>query len=114
MFSRGGVYYFRRKIPTALRAHFNADEVRKSLNTRDAQEARRLVRVEVQRMNELFARLRAEQRAARGVRPLEVSRGKAGEGSAIEALFARWNAQATRPRTTVYDFAKATRRFAAQ
>lgn len=112
LFSRGGIYYFRRKIPTALRKHFDADEVRKSLNTRDPQEALRLVRAEAQRMDELFAKLRAEQRAARGVRPLEISR-ESGETPAIEALFARWNAQATRPRTTVYDFAKATRRFAA-
>src|SRR5690606_11286143 len=51
-------------------------------------------------------------RAARGVRPLEISRGS-GQIPAIEALFARWNALAMRPRTTVYDFAKATRRFAA-
>lgn len=112
LFARGGVYYFRRKIPTALRKHFGADEVRKSLGTRDSLEASRLVRAEVQRMDELFAKLRAEQRAARGVRPLE-SRGEGGETSAIEALFERWNAQSSRPRTTVYDFSKATRRFAA-
>jgi integrase len=113
LFSRGGIYYFRRKIPIALRKHFGADEVRKSLNTRDAQEAQRLVRAEAQRMDELFAKLCAEQRVARGVRPLEISRDAEEGAPAIEALFERWNAQAMRPRTTVYDFAKATRRFVA-
>src|SRR5690606_19117658 len=63
-----------------------------------------------QRLDEQFERLRAEQRSARGVRPLEE---RGGEEAPIHALFARWNAQSKRPRTTVYDFAKATRRFAA-
>lgn len=110
VFNRKGVYYFRRKIPTALREHFGAEEIRKSLGTRDLQEAQRLGRAEAQRLDEQFAQLRAQQRHARGVRPLEES--EAGD-SPMHALFARWNAQASRPRTTVYDFAKATRRFAA-
>src|SRR5690606_3634426 len=110
VFSRKGVYYFRRKIPTTLREHFGAEEIRKSLGTRDLQEAQWLARIEAQRLDEQFAQLRAQQRRDRGVRPLEES--EAGD-SPMHALFARWNAEANRPRTTVYDFAKATRRFAA-
>lgn len=110
LFNRKGVYYFRRKIPVALREHFGAEEIRKSLGTRDLHEAQRLGRAEAQRLDELFERLRAEQQRARGVRPLEVD---TTDDAPIHALFARWNARMKRPRTTVYDFAKATRRFAA-
>ncbi|MFO7189368.1 MAG: hypothetical protein DIU74_006740 [Pseudomonadota bacterium] len=108
LFRRGEVYYFRKKIPAALRAHFGTDEVRKSLGTRDVLEAQRLARLEAQRLEEEFARLREAERAARGVKPLPPD--AAAEG-AMRALFERWNARAKRPRTTVYDFAKATSRF---
>jgi integrase len=113
LFCRDGVYYFRHRVPVALRAHFNVDEIRKSLLTRDPDEARRLAQAEAERLEAQFDQLRAAQRAAAGTKPspfadeARITAGPFGE------LFERWNARASRPRTTVYDFAKAARRFAA-
>lgn len=112
LFLRNGVYYFRRKIPAALRTHFDTDEVRKSLHTRDLEEARRLARTEAQRLDEQFASLRAQERAERLAAPRTLELDPEAE-SFFPALFQRWNERAPRPRTTVYDFAKASRRFAA-
>lgn len=113
LFCRDGVYYFRRRVPVALRAHFSVDEIRKSLLTRDPEEAQRLAQAEAERLEAQFEQLRAARRAASGAKPsafadeARVTAGPFGE------LFERWNAQASRPRTTVYDFAKAARRFSA-
>ncbi len=113
LFCRDGVYYFRRRVPVALRAHFGVDEIRKSLLTRDPEEARCRAQVEAERLEARFEQLRAAQRAAAGAIPsafadeARIATGPFGE------LFERWNRRAQRPRTTVYDFAKAARRFAA-
>ncbi|MEW6345063.1 MAG: DUF6538 domain-containing protein [Pseudomonadota bacterium] len=54
---RGGRYYFRRKVPTALREHYGRDELRYSLRTPDRAEAMRLAAVETVRTDSEFAAL---------------------------------------------------------
>lgn len=54
---RCGRYYFRRKVPTALREHYGRDELRYSLRTPDRAEAMRLAAVETVRTDNEFAAL---------------------------------------------------------
>lgn len=104
---RGSTYYFRRKIPTHLREQIGKEEIRKSLGTSDLNEAKARAAVEAKKLEQEFARLRVERFTQRrrqnaGLKALQ-----------IDDLFERWKAQRERPRTTVYDFAKAAKRFGA-
>ncbi|HKY01493.1 MAG TPA: site-specific integrase [Burkholderiales bacterium] len=104
---RGTTYYFRRKIPSHLRAQVGKEEIRKSLGTTDLNEAKARASVEAAKLDQEFARLRIErftQRQRSGSKPQALQ---------ISELFTRWKGQRERPRTTVYDFAKAAQRFAA-
>ncbi|WP_180937454.1 site-specific integrase [Herbaspirillum seropedicae] len=51
-------YYFRRKIPEDLIAHYNKKEIKKSLRTSDKREAERLARIEGTRLDLEFEALR--------------------------------------------------------
>lgn len=61
---RGGTYYFRRRVPKALRYAFPFDAWVESLHTTDFEEAKRLVRV---RSVEIDTRIRAAEAQAVGV-----------------------------------------------
>lgn len=113
LFRRNGVYYFRRRVPASLRAHVGADEIRKSLRTGDRDVALARAQDEAVRFDAQFARLRVQRRAASGVPPTAFVGEAARPSGPFGALFERWNARAPHPRTTLYDFAKAARRFAA-
>lgn len=56
-------YYFRRKIPEDLIAHYNKKEIKKSLRTSDRREAERLARIEGSKLDEEFASLRKPQKS---------------------------------------------------
>jgi integrase len=58
MINRKGVYYFRRRIPTDLVAHYSKQEIIFSLKTRDPAEADRLQRLESVKLDAEFERLR--------------------------------------------------------
>lgn len=105
---RGEIYYFRRKVPLHLREQMGKEEIRKSLNTSDVGEARVRAAAEAARWEKEFARMRAERFSRRRGHVADKSR-----TTTPEELFTLWNALRERPRTTVYDFAKASRRFAA-
>lgn len=57
---RGSRYYFRRRIPLALIAHFQRTEIVKALGTSNRSEAERLARLEGCRWDNEFARLQGE------------------------------------------------------
>lgn len=57
--SRHHVFVFRRRVPDDLRAHFNSDELRCSLRTRNKQEAVRVARAMALKTDLVFERLRA-------------------------------------------------------
>ncbi|WP_207000865.1 site-specific integrase [Trinickia mobilis] len=62
---RGSVYYFRRKIPLDLIAHYDGKkEVMRSLRTSDKREAEKLAREEGVRLDREFAQLRGPGRNA--------------------------------------------------
>ena len=106
---RGAIYYFRRKIPLHLREQVGKEEIRKSLGTSDLHEARVRAAAEAANLEQEFVRLRNERFAQR--REARLS-GRRGQPSVfVTDLFDKWNAGRKRPRTTVYDFAKASRRF---
>lgn len=107
---RGELYYFRRKVPVALRAHYQKDEIRKSLHTADRVQALQLAATEAARLEIEFAVLRKQLVPPRAPIARRVTAGEAGP---LNALFEAWKARRDRPRTTLYDFAKAARRFAA-
>ena len=56
-------YYFRRKIPEDLIAHYNKKEIKKSLRTSDRREAERLARIEGSKLDEEFAALRRPEKS---------------------------------------------------
>ncbi|MCP1573181.1 hypothetical protein J2S30_001560 [Herbaspirillum rubrisubalbicans] len=56
-------YYFRRKIPEDLIAHYNKKEIKKSLRTSDRREAERLARIEGSKLDDEFASLRKPQKS---------------------------------------------------
>ncbi len=56
---RGSRYYFRRKIPIDVLAHYKGKEVMRSLGTSDKREAERLARAIGVDFDQEFARLRA-------------------------------------------------------
>jgi integrase len=107
---RGAVYYFRRKVPSVLRAHYQKEEIRKSLHTTDRAQALRLAAQEASRLESEFAFLRKQ------LAPLQATRRPAPAPSGagpLGVVFEIWKARRERPRTTLYDFAKAARRFSA-
>lgn len=106
---RGTIYYFRRKIPLHLREQIGKEEVRKSLGTEDLQEARLRAAAESLRLEQEFTRLRQERFARRQQARRAESAGEP-PLSPME-LFESWKGRRERPRTTVYDFAKAAQRF---
>lgn len=57
LIKRNAIYYFRRRIPLALVAHFGRNEVVHSLRTSDRREAERLARQEGCRYDNIFAEL---------------------------------------------------------
>jgi integrase len=103
---RGNIYYFRRKIPLHLRAQIGKAEIRKSLATSDLQQARAAALKEAAKLDEQFRRLQNERFKNR---PQSL---QADRFLDIGDLYEKWHAMRARPRTTIYDFAKAARRFA--
>ncbi|WP_374549430.1 DUF6538 domain-containing protein [Sphingobium yanoikuyae] len=55
---RGSVYYFRRIVPDELRATLGKREIMLSLRTKDREEAKRLIPVEIIKSDALFASAR--------------------------------------------------------
>lgn len=106
LIKRGNIYYFRRKIPLHLRAQIGKAEIRKSLATSDLHQAQAAAAIEAAKLDEQFRRLQNERFKNRPQDPQASLLG-------IAELYETWYAIRIRPRTTVYDFAKAARRFAA-
>jgi hypothetical protein len=64
---RGARYYFRRKIPASLHAHYGKKEIVLALGTSDYQEAKRLAAVHTVRTDSEWAKLSAPSSADAGL-----------------------------------------------
>ena len=60
LFTKRGVYYFERRVPTELLAHYSSPKIVKSLKTKNLNRARKLARQLSDKLDDHWASLRGD------------------------------------------------------